>query len=509
MAPLLSIVTPCLNARDRIERCLASVRDEAGALAPGLVEHIVVDAGSTDGTLDVIQEHASHLARWTSEPDQGQSDAINKGFAGATGKWGAWLNADDWLEPGALRAVADAIDANPDADLIVGRCRFVNDAGETVWAPVPPDPLDLPNLLRLRSQWFAGRSIAQPEAFFRLDRFHDVGGLDLDNHHSMDYDLWLRLLEAGARFVSIDVPVACLGVHPGQKTADNRAAVSSALHVARRTLERHPGVNGPIRSELDAMGAKLERSDRLLDVWTGALAPEVPADCASTCSAWIAGARAASSNRRCAFLLGEGLRSTGRLKGWRRKADILVISPFAEELAPDLHDQAPRRYRVEPIHPLPAPSVEPGRWDAIVTECTLIFDRDPRALLAHLWQGLKPGGVLAQWGEPAETPAIGEYVAWLRARLDENLSKNDDVLLHPQADPLLQDWLDAPASARLPGARGVDDRELFRDLPYAEQTELLHYGSLGPHPLFPFPFIGPDPLARKAAWISSVWIKHA
>jgi len=504
-APRISIVTPCLNARERIGRALDSVRDQG---LEGVVEHIVADAGSTDGTVEVIAAHERHLARWTSRPDMGQSDAINQALAGAQGEFAGWLNADDWYEPGGLAPIVKAIEDSPEADVIVGRCRFVNDAGDTVWRPVPPDPIDLASLLRLRSMWFAGRSIAQPEAFFRLTRFKKVGGLNLDNHHSMDYELWIRFLEAGARFVSIDAPVACIGVHEGQKTADNRAAVRSVLKVARPAAERHAQALGPSRdevnAELAAMASKLERSDRLLAIWKG----EVSAcdDLPRACSPWIAEARGVEARIRCEFILGDQLRRTGRLRRARR-ADVLVVSPFADEIAKATYGG--RRLSPHPHRPTDPIDDDTDRWDAIVVESSLLLQRRPAEFVSSLWRSLRVGGVLSQWGEPAATPAIDEYIAWLRRRLDVHLSTDDDVLLDARIDDAIERLLADPASATLPGARGINDKEVFATMENAERLELLRYGTLGPHPLFPFEFIGPEPLGRKAAWVASVWIKRA
>ena len=115
-----SIVTPSFNQGRFIRDCIESVR----AQTETEWEHIVVDAGSTDETLAVLREYP-HL-KWTSEPDQGQSDGINKGFLRATGDWVMWLNADDYLLPGALRKVAGAASRWPEADVLYGECLFVD-----------------------------------------------------------------------------------------------------------------------------------------------------------------------------------------------------------------------------------------------------------------------------------------------------------------------------------------------------------------------------------------------
>jgi GT2 family glycosyltransferase len=274
--PLLSIVTPCLNRAAFLGRALASVAGQA--VEPGLLEHVVIDGGSTDGSVPIIERHAAAnpglVSAWRSEPDAGQSDALNRGFALARGVYGGWLNADDWYEPGGLRAVIGALAADPGIDVLVARCRFVDESGRVVFSPRPPEPVSPANLMRLRSRWFNGRSLVQPEVFFRLSLFREVGGLDPANHYSMDHDLWLRMAVRGARFVTIDALVANLGVHPGQKTRDNRAVVRSVLAHTRDAAERYAGLlgpeAGPVRDELEAMRRKLDLADLAIARWESA-----------------------------------------------------------------------------------------------------------------------------------------------------------------------------------------------------------------------------------------------
>src|SRR5690606_2104286 len=208
------------------------------------------------------------LAFSISEPDRGQSDAINKGMdlgsrGGARGEWATWLNADDWFEPGALLAMLAALRADPTIDVLVGRCRFVDLEGRTIFEPRPPVPINLANLLKLRSQWFNGRLIVQPEAFFRTSFFHAVGGLNLENHYTMDHELWLKLLRAGARFQAIDIPVACMRAHPEQKTADNTRIVRCMLRFARPIYEA-ARADGSLGDEAAAVGAELDAVERKL-----------------------------------------------------------------------------------------------------------------------------------------------------------------------------------------------------------------------------------------------------
>ncbi len=130
-APLVTVITPCLNSSAWLPTCIESVARQTA----GSIEHIVIDGGSTDDTLDVLARYP-HI-RWQSEPDSGQSDAINKGIALARGELVTWLNADDTLEPNAVAAVLAAWRARPDGGVFYGDCAIVEGGTTRVWAPSP------------------------------------------------------------------------------------------------------------------------------------------------------------------------------------------------------------------------------------------------------------------------------------------------------------------------------------------------------------------------------------
>jgi glycosyltransferase involved in cell wall biosynthesis len=184
--PSISVITPCMNAAATLQETLDSVRDQR---YPN-VEHIVVDGGSTDGTLELL-ESAPGL-RWVSEPDEGRVDAANKGLAMASGDVVGWLNADDRYEPGALTAVGEALARNRGAVWVTGYCRIIDDAGSEIRRAITA----YKSLLLRR--WSLGlyltqNFVADPATFVRRSAVEAVGPLNAAYRTSHDYDLWLRV----------------------------------------------------------------------------------------------------------------------------------------------------------------------------------------------------------------------------------------------------------------------------------------------------------------------------
>ena len=190
MPPTISIVTPCLNAASTIGRTLDSVASQ-GYLG---VEHVVVDGGSTDGTLELLAQFPE--VKVISEPDEGLSDAVNKGIALASGELVGWLNADDWYLPGALAAVGDAAEANPRAEWFTGGCPIVDGGGNEIRDGVTA----YKNFLLGHYSfplYLSQNFISCPATFIRASALEAVGPLRLDYSYSMDYDLFLRLARRG------------------------------------------------------------------------------------------------------------------------------------------------------------------------------------------------------------------------------------------------------------------------------------------------------------------------
>ncbi|MEX2252535.1 MAG: glycosyltransferase family 2 protein [Thermoleophilaceae bacterium] len=190
-SPSISVITPCLNAVGTIEETLASVR---GQDYDGGVEHLVVDGGSTDGTLAIL-ERAEGI-RFTSGPDSGRPDAANKGTAIASGEIVGFLNADDRYEPGALAAAGAAFAASPDADWVTGYCRIIDAGGEEIRKPVTAYKNALLRHFSL-PLYLTQNFVSDPATFVRRTALAAAGPLDERYVISHDYDLWLRLARRG------------------------------------------------------------------------------------------------------------------------------------------------------------------------------------------------------------------------------------------------------------------------------------------------------------------------
>jgi len=206
--PRISIITPSFNQRQFIEETLRSVLLQG---YPDL-EYIVMDGGSTDGSLDVIRKYEPWLTRWVSEPDHGQSDAINKGLRMATGEIANWINSDDCLLPGALKVVADAYSSQPGCMVVAAGIDFDELSQRVV--VVSPRRISVENIIRFWEGWF---DWLQSSIFFSRGKFLEVGGLDDKLRFSMDIDLYCRLMKM-APVAYTSVPISRFRRHKTAKT---------------------------------------------------------------------------------------------------------------------------------------------------------------------------------------------------------------------------------------------------------------------------------------------------
>src|SRR5215471_5985240 len=184
-APLVTVVTPSFNQGEFLEETIRSVLLQG---YPNL-EYIVMDGGSSDNSLEIIKKYSPWLTYWVSERDDGQSDAINLGMKMASGDLATWINSDDLLCKNALIEHASRIGFAPDT-VYVGNCIYIDET-DNVLLLHRGRVQSLEDLVRVNTVWNGARGhIVQPEVMFSRELYHNVGGLDYNNHFTMDFDLW-------------------------------------------------------------------------------------------------------------------------------------------------------------------------------------------------------------------------------------------------------------------------------------------------------------------------------
>lgn len=247
MSLLVSIVTPSLNAATYLEQAIESVL----AQDYPRIEYLVVDGGSTDGTLELLRRYQGRLS-FVSQPDRGPVEAINRGFELSRGELLAWLSADDYYAPGAVSAAVAGFAAHPEIAVVYGEAEWVDELGRRL-GDYPTAPFDVG---RLATECF----IAQPAAFFRRKPFEAVGGLDPRWPHTFDYDLWIRLAR---RF-----PFTYL---PRRLAASRMHRRSISLGARRRVLEenirllRHHFAYAPFSWVYALCAHRLDRRDQFFE----------------------------------------------------------------------------------------------------------------------------------------------------------------------------------------------------------------------------------------------------
>lgn len=237
--PRITIITPSFNQGQYLERTIVSIHNQG---YPNL-EHIVIDGGSTDDSVDIINRYSGVLAHWQSSPDRGQCDAINTGVSHATGRVMTWINSDDMLLPGALDRVGRIIRDDPGIDLVYGNQVEV-DQWDRVTKRVFTIDFDLADFL-----YEINIIINQQSAFWSVDLFRRIGGLNYCPY-AMDYDMFYRMFKKGARYHRIDDFLSAFRIYPSSLTGSGRVKNS-----------RNDTVDGIFK---DALGRERSLLDRTL-----------------------------------------------------------------------------------------------------------------------------------------------------------------------------------------------------------------------------------------------------
>lgn len=182
---LVSIITPSYNQAKYLEQTILSVLDQDYPR----IEYIVMDGASTDGSVEIIRKYVDRLSYWESIKDEGQADAINKGFARARGEIVAWLNSDDYYLPGTISKAVKVFEENPDVVLVYGNMLAVDENSQT-FNTLTYRQLTLEDLLCFQI-------IGQPAVFMRRSALQQTSGLDLTFHFLLDHLLWIKIAKQG------------------------------------------------------------------------------------------------------------------------------------------------------------------------------------------------------------------------------------------------------------------------------------------------------------------------
>jgi glycosyltransferase involved in cell wall biosynthesis len=253
--PKISIVTPSFNQADFLEETIRSVLLQG---YPNL-EYILIDGGSTDGSLEIVQKYAPWLAYWVSETDSGQSQALNKGFVRSSGEIMAWLNSDDRYAPGALFKVAQA---------------FM--AGNTLWAAGLVNKIDAQGRVTQPGRrqeeklenWYVGAPYLQPGIFWRRELWQRAGQIDEGLQYSFDYDLLMRFVREQPFAQWVNAHLADFREHPASKTC---AQALKFMPERRRLYRRYPPRGIGLAGRVRVWVKRRERQTRILMSLRGSL----------------------------------------------------------------------------------------------------------------------------------------------------------------------------------------------------------------------------------------------
>jgi glycosyltransferase involved in cell wall biosynthesis len=254
----ISVVTPCLNQGRFLREALESVRRQSYPC----VEHLVLDGGSTDETLPILESLAetndwSHV-HWSSGPDGGQSDALNRVFAQAKGDIIGWLNSDDRYRPGCFDHVVQAFADHPEIDILYGDYTLIGEDGEFLQTrrEIEFDPFIL---LYHRVLY-----IATTATFFRRRIFEEGNWLRSDLHYAMDYEFFLRLAGAGYRIAHMPHLIADFRLHPQSKSCSMTQVQLREKQNIMRSFSSVPGRSEAVLLSLQVAAALMRWSQKMM-----------------------------------------------------------------------------------------------------------------------------------------------------------------------------------------------------------------------------------------------------
>jgi glycosyltransferase involved in cell wall biosynthesis len=245
LLPLISVVTPSFNRQEYLAETMESV---LGQGYPRL-EYIVVDGLSVDGSAELIEARARELAWWVSEPDNSAWEAINKGFARATGEVMGWIGSDDLLMPWSLSIVGEVFATFPQIDWLTSQFPTVCDERGRPVASYHLDAYSAEEFFRGENLPFAGWEasgfIQQEATFWRRSLWERVGGhLDESLKLAADFELWARFHMSGAKLFGVKIPLASFRMHANQLSQDSRGYTEEARKVLLRYGGEPPTVPG-------------------------------------------------------------------------------------------------------------------------------------------------------------------------------------------------------------------------------------------------------------------------
>ena len=205
--PCITVITPSYNQAEFLERTIVSILNQD---YPNL-EYMIIDGGSTDGSVDIIRRYSNQLSYWVSEPDRGQSHAINKGLQRATGDWVCWQNSDDIFYPEAFERISRVIQNQPQLDLIIGDINIIDEQDQVIRQQL----FVRPTYYSLLAE---GMVLTNQAAFWRVSIHKQIGWLDEELHYGFDYEWFLRLLNFTKQTYHIPKFLGALRYHQETKT---------------------------------------------------------------------------------------------------------------------------------------------------------------------------------------------------------------------------------------------------------------------------------------------------